>query len=167
MTALTERPDVAESSELQRAHGRIRALTITVVVLAVALVGLGAWVIYDQVADTDTSVTGEIQSLLDDYTAAWNDYDSEAFLALVSDDYTFDGTGVDAMASRISQLGGLDWNVEVIGDPIMAGDGPFYFVAQVNHVTNVIGDEDGVSLFTIVESDGSYLISEHVFTGGL
>lgn len=155
------------SPEIGRLRGRIRGLTITVVVLAVALLGLGAWMIYDYAAGSDTSVTGDIETLLDDYSAAWNDYDSQAFLALVTDDYTFEGAGevntAEEEALGIAQLGAYDWVVTVTGDRVVAGNGATYVVLQPNEVTSTIGDMEGISVFTIVETDGTYLISGHRF----
>jgi hypothetical protein len=156
-----------KSAEIERLQGRIRGLTMTVVLLAIALLGLGAWIIYDSVAGSDTAVTGDIETLLDDYAAAWNNYDSEAFLALVTDDYTFEGAGevntADEEALGIAQLGAYDWNVTITGDRVIAGDGPTYVALQTNQVTSTAGDMDGISVFTIVETDGSYLISGHRF----
>lgn len=166
VTTLTD-SQTKGSPEIGRLKGRIRGLTITVVVLAVALLGLGAWMIYDYATGPDTAVTGDIGTLLDDYTAAWNNYDSEAFLALVTDDYTFEGAGevntAEEEALGIAQLGIYDWNVTITGDRVIAGDGPTYVALQPNQVTSTAGDMEGVSVFTIVETDGSYLISGHRF----
>lgn len=168
MTTLTD-SQTKGSADIGRLQGRIRGLTITVVVLAVALLGLGAWMIYDYAAGSDTAVTGEIETLLDDYNAAWNAYDSEAFLALVTDNYTFEGAGevntAEQEALGIAQLGGYDWNVTITGDRVIAGDGPTYVALQPNQVTSTVGDMEGISVFTIVETNGSYLISGHRFIG--
>lgn len=170
MTTLSDKSAPTAGREAQRLHDRLRAMTITVVVLAVALVGLGAWVICDQASRSDTAATSDIQKLLDSYTTAWNDDDSDAFVALVTDDYRFSdggaGAAVEQQAATISRLGGLDWNVEAIGDPVVSGDGPYYCVAQSNHTTSLMGDADGISVFTIVERDGVYLIDSHVHIGG-
>lgn len=170
MTALHEMP-TRESSETRTLESRVRGLTITVIVLAVALLGLGAWTIYDYATGSDMAVPGEIETLLDDYATAWNDYDSAAFLALVTDDYTFESLGqvtsAEEEAAGIAQLGLDDWGVEPTGDRIMAGDGPNYFVAQSNRVTSSVSDYEGISLYTIVERDGVYLISHHSFTGSM
>ncbi len=166
MTTLTD-SQTTGSPEIGRLHGRIRGLTIAVVVLAVVLLGLGAWMVYDYVTGADTAVTGDIETLLDDYAAAWNEYDSDAFLVLVTDDYTFEGPGevntAEVEAAGIAQLGAYDWNVTMTGDRVIAGDGPTYVVLQPNEVTSTIGDMEGISVFTIVETDGSYLISGHRF----
>ena len=171
MTALTEKPGRVTGDQSGRLMGRLRAMTITVVVLAVAVLGLGAWLIYDTVTGSDTAVSGEIETLLDDYVAAWNDYDSEAFLALVTDDYTFDGasgpTTAEQTAVAISNNEFTDVNVEEVGDPIMFGDGPNYFVARANRITSSQTNMDGISLFTIVQQGDVYKIFSHVFVGSL
>lgn len=166
MTTLSERP-TQESPVSREVQGRIRGLIMTVVVLAVALLGLGSWMIYDYATGSDTAVTGDIETLLDDYSTAWNDYDSQAFLALVTDDYTFEGAGevntAEEEALGIAQLGAYDWHVVLTGDRVIAGDGPTYVALQPNRVTSTVGDMEGISVFTILETDGSYLISGHTF----
>lgn len=125
--------------------------------------------VYDYATGSDSAVTGDIETLLDDYMAAWNDYDSDAFLALVTDSYTFEGFGevntAEQEAAGIAQLGNYDWHVELTGDRTMTGDGPTYLVAQPNRVTSVTGDYDGISVFTILERGGVYLITHHSFAG--
>ena len=171
MTALTEKPGRVTGDQSGRLQGRLRAMTITVVVLAVAVLGLGAWLIYDMVAGSDTAVSGEIETLLDDYRAAWNDYDSEAFLALVTDDYTFefagDVTPAEQQAVAIANSEFVNGHVEKVGESIMYGDGPNYFVAQANRTTSSQIDMDGISLFTIVQNGDVYKIQSHVFVGSL
>ncbi len=168
MTTLTDRR-TQESPDLERLHARIRNLTITVIVLAIALLGLGAWMVYDYTTGSDTAVTGDIESLVDDYNAAWNNYDADAFLALVTDNYTFEGPAgtfsAEDQATGLTALRFYDWNVEMTGDRIMVGDGPSYFVVQPNQVTSTVDDYDGISVFTIVNQDGVYLISHHMFMG--
>lgn len=50
MTVLTEKSAEASSRELQQARRRISVLTYAVIFLTVAAVGLGAWIVYDQVS---------------------------------------------------------------------------------------------------------------------
>ena len=70
-----------------RLRSRNRLLTTLVVVLALALLGLGIWAMSARGSISDTAVSNDIQLLVDDYVDAWNDYDSDAFLSLVTDDY--------------------------------------------------------------------------------
>ncbi len=164
MTILTDRP--ASRSDEVILRRPVRALTITVAVLVVALLGLGAWAVYDYAAERDSAVTGEMQTLLDDYTTAWNNHDGEAFLALVTSDYTFDsGIGVTPAESQALALesGPLsDFIVEILGEPIMVGDGP-WIVAQANHVTFGSTDQLGMSLLVVVDEGGELKVASHVW----
>jgi hypothetical protein len=107
--------------------------------------------------------------LLTDYTAAWNEYDGEAFLALVTDSYTFEYAGdvrtASEQASEIASLGAFDWSVETIGDRIVSGDGPTYLVASADRVSNNIGDTDGISVSTIVQDGFTYRVAHHLNVG--
>lgn len=172
MTTLTETPDQTSNAELGALRGKVRRLTSAVIVLAVAFLALGAWVVYDYFANSESSVTGEVQTLLDDYTAAWNDHDGEAFLALVTDDYTFTSeemftgqpltTTAAGQAMLIGAMG--DFDIEVIGQPIMTGDGP-WLVAQANRVTTESTEQDGISNFVVVDEGGTLLVASHIWSG--
>ena len=80
--------------------GPVRSLTITVAVLAVALAGLGAWVLYDLATKSDTAVTAEIDQLFENYTAAYDNHDPEALRALITDDFMIYQTGFDPLYAR-------------------------------------------------------------------
>lgn len=163
MTTLTERPVTRPDARFP--SRRARRLTITVVVLVVALLGLGTWAVYDYVGERDTAVTGDVQALLDDYTATWNDHDGDAFLELVTSDYTFDN-GVQVFPAenqaRIIDAA-TDFTVEALGEPMMVGDGP-WLVAQANHTTFGSTDQYGMSLLTVVEEGGMLKIASHVWS---
>lgn len=168
MTVVTDNRSEVAGGETARLRGRIRNMTIAIVVMAVALIGLGAWVIYDLVAESETTVSGEVEALLDDYTAAWNDYDGAGFLALVTDDFVHQVgntiSGADDIAANIEAGAAYETTIERMGEPIMHGDGP-YFVAQVNSVTSETTQLDGISVFTIVQDGDAYKIQSHVFVG--
>lgn len=163
---ITDRPVTRRDERLP--GRRARGLTITVVVLVVALLGLGAWAVYDYVGERDTAVTGEIQVLLEDYTASWNDHDGDAFLALVTSDYTFDNgvmvIPVETQARAIETAS--DFTVENIGEGIMVGDGP-WLVAQADHTTFGSTDQYGMSLLMVVEEGGILKIASHVWSPNL
>lgn len=53
MTTLSER-QTGQSSEIARLRGRVRGLATSVVVLMVALLGVGAWSVYDSAAAGET-----------------------------------------------------------------------------------------------------------------
>jgi len=128
-TIATEQPkehDVQHEHE-KRTH---RYLVVAVLVLAAALIGLVAWMVYDNSTTSETATTDEIDQLMDDYTAAWNSYDGDAFLALATEVFTTrmpDGTVLDAeaQASSIASSSSIGWHVDTVGDRMMSGDGPW------------------------------------------
>lgn len=182
MSTFTERPDhVTESGSghtptpTDRHHGdgsSGRGMLIgLVVVLAAAVVGLGAWLIVDGTETSDTAVTDEVQQLLDDYHDAWNEYDGDAYLRLMTPGgmHVVGGRATQAaqQATIIEGLDRYDWHVEPIGEPILVGDGPWY-VAQANLLTATTypeGGHEGLSVLTIVNDDGTMRITRHVYTG--
>jgi hypothetical protein len=140
--------------------------------LAVALVGLGAWVIIDRSSTPATAPSDDIAQVWDDYTDAWNNYDGDAFLEITTDDYTFvterGTTTAASQAGYISGLGRYDWNATAIGERVMAGDGP-WFVTQVNRVQDSTMTEpvEGISVMTIVDDGGVLRVANHTFYGDL
>jgi hypothetical protein len=175
MTDLIHRPKQIDAGLLEPGNGPRRFLTITVAIMAVVLIGLGAWVVYDQTTVPETTVTEEIQIVIDDYLATWNSYDGEAFLELVTIDYALDMTGGSVSITQqaeetyelVNSLQAREWNETVIGEPIMTGDGP-WFVSLVEHFTAPgYGPQgaDGVSTFTIVDEDGTLKVARHTYVG--
>jgi hypothetical protein len=85
--------------------------------------------------DSSSTVPDDVETVLDTYTQAWTDYDGEAFLAVVTDDYrhisengVFDAT---EQAAGIQAGASFNFTAEAQGDQIGTGDGPYY-VAQGN-----------------------------------
>ena len=174
-----------EETEARRDPGR-RPLIITLVVLAVALVGLGAWVVYDQSSSSDasaTAVTAEFDQLFDDYIEAFNAYDVEAVGALITDGFMLYRPSYDPLVgvssaleneSRASELfifleGGYrvyEYQWERLGDAIMSGEGP-WVVSQVVRATSTSptypGGVEGVSTLTVVDEDGALKVARDVF----
>ena len=74
----------------------------------------------------------------------------------------------ESQAVYINRLGTLDWNVTMIGEPIMAGDGPWY-VSQANRVEDNTMTEpvEGISVLAIVDDDGVLRVANHTFFGDL
>lgn len=158
--------ETVEIPQEKRSQGRTRVLTFTVAILAMALVGLGGWTVYNLVSESDTAIPGEIDAVLEDYIAAWNENDSEAFLALTTDDYRLEYGGFALTAQQIAtdmtRLDKGDFVVEVIGDPIRSGDGPVYHVAHASLITERgFSPQNVMTVYTIVERDGDFLISHH------
>ena len=75
--------------------------------------------------------------------------------------------GATSQAAFINRLGDYDWQVTQVGEPIMAGDGP-WFVSQVNRVEdNRTGAVEGISVLTIVDDGGVLRVANHMFFGDL
>lgn len=173
MITLLEKEQTSTNTahEADASHGRHRFLVATIAVLAVALIGLTAWVVYDSTQTPETNPSGDVTQLLDDYRSAWNNHDGDAFLALVTDDYVFDsGTGnsdATETAATITSMETVNWNAEPVGDAIMAGSGPWYestvdLLTADNYPSDGI---DGISTVTIVDDGGTLKVSQHVFFG--
>jgi hypothetical protein len=147
-----------------------RGLIVTIVVLAIALLALGAWAIYQQTAESETAAPAAVEELLNDYGAAWNNYDGEAFLALTTADYVHDNGRVTYDQARTANLISIDlkamnWQLEQVGDRIVSGDGPYY-TAEVNQLTSGSTQaNDGISTIVVVDTDDGLKVSSHVWTG--
>jgi hypothetical protein len=148
--------------QLQAAQRHNRWLVAAVVVLAFLVLGLGAWVIYDQASEPATAASDEINELMADYAAAYSEGDSEAFLAVTTDDYRFKSFG-DYFASRTGQAAIIQTGVQVdwVGDALAMGEGPRYFVVTTEELTFNDTVYPGVSAFLVVETDEGLKILEH------
>jgi hypothetical protein len=147
-----------------------RGLIVTIVVLAVALLALGAWAIYQQTAESETAVPAAVEELLNDYGVAWSNHDGEAFLALTTADYVHDNGGATydqaGTANMITgTLEGLRWQAELVGDRIATGDGPYY-IAEVNRLVTVDSQTGlGISTIVVINTDDGLKVRSHVWTG--
>lgn len=178
MNTLTDREEItSRETEVQEDrtenHDRgDRTLQAVVIALAVALLGLGAWMIIDRTSTPETAPTDNVAQLWDDYSDAWNNHDGDAFLQLVTSDYTFvidqTATTAEAQATFIERLGMTDWHVTPIGEPVMAGDGP-WVLSQVNRVDQGawVDPVEGISVLTIVDDGGVLRVANHTFFDSL
>ncbi len=161
---------------MTKVEGRNRFLVITVIVMTVALVGLGTWVIYDQAT---TGVDGEIQQVLDDYLAAWGARDEAAVRSVTTEDFVINeyiyhddpirGFGLSEhirgdIDSVVWQGFNSVWTIEQVGDPIVTGEGP-WFVSVEENWEGTAAREEGQANYTIVEVDGVLKIANHYWAG--
>ena len=169
-TLRTRKADMTPRETVERQG---RALRLAVVILSILVFALGAWVIYDFVQESAMAPTSEIRELVDDYTAAWNEYDGEAFLATTRSGYTFT-SNITGTFDRDEQLEVIEntlpesaWQVEMLDEPVVVGDGPWYYVSfPVEIEATLRGTRQGVSLLAIYESlDGEFLVMDHVYAG--
>jgi hypothetical protein len=160
--------------KLEDAHRANRWLIAAVVVLSVALIALGAWVISDLTAASENAVPDDIAEMLDDYTAAWNAGDGEAFTSYIREtDYEHTANGVsitaEVAAGNIESYWGPDGiHVEQIGESVVLGDGITRYVVQPNRVVTVANPDGfvGFSVFTVTDwSDNGWVVIDHTFIG--
>ena len=161
-----EAPETAERNN--------RRLVWAVVGLAVALIALGAWSLYNQAADSETTPPAAVTELLDNYIAAWNDHDGDAFGELTTDDYIYTSADGEFTRAQIawtigSEAAAVNFTVEMIGDAIATAGVPYY-VAVVNRAeTTATGGNtsaiNAVSTFVIVETDAGLKVAEHRVVG--
>lgn len=157
------------AGRLETAERNNRWLVITIVVLAVALVALGTWVVYDLASQPETAATGDIKALYDDYNGAYMEADTEAFLDSTTEDYTLNSFGMTiGRSDQAATITGLrDFQVERIGDLVVMSEGANYFVAAAEQVTYLGADYVGISAYRVIETEAGLKIAEHSWVGNL
>jgi hypothetical protein len=167
--AMATTVETAPAKELETTKRNNHWLIVAVVVLAVALVALGAWVMYDQSSEPETAASAELTSLYDDYVGAYVDGDEDAFLAVTTEEYTFHSFGtIRERAEQVPTVrttGGLV--IEPIGELVATGQGPDYYVAAAEHITLGGIDYYGVSAYRVIDTPEGLKIVEHSWVGNL
>ncbi len=170
MTTMIESEETVAVPRLETMERRNRGLGIAIVVLAILVLALGAWTIYDFSQGAATAPSSEMTQLLDDYDTAWNNYDGEAFLALTTAGYKFTTAGgrefreLDQAFAIGNTLPMFAWRFENQGEPIVTGHGPWYVSTPIQTTTN-IREADGHSILTVVDIDGVLQVSDHRIIG--
>ena len=94
--------------------------------------------------------------------------DGAAFLAVVTDDFTFHSEldELDATERAAAIDGDVEssgWVAAQTGDAVIAGDGPWY-VALPNTISDdMMSPIEGLSVFTIVDDQGTLKLAGHTF----
>lgn len=159
--------------KLEEAHRTNRWLIAAVVVLAIAVVALGAWVVTDLTATSATEVPAEISTMLDGYSGTWNDYDGDAFLGYVRElDYVHSSYGGEFDATETADvMNGWEsygYQTEVTGDRLIVGDGSTKWVVEPNRIRSNLNPDGvvGFSILTVTNagSDG-WVVIRHAYIG--
>ena len=141
----------------------------SVLILAGALL-LGGGIVACGSDDAVSEVPSGVTSTLDAFTEATNTYDSEALLALFTEDFTWQSTGdvvsrteyVDYFDTYYENVG---FHVESTGPLTIERDGDAYVAKQTDRVTSKAApDMTGREVIRLVEVDGSWLIQEFRWT---
>jgi hypothetical protein len=159
--------------KLEEAHRTNRWLIAAVVVLAIAVVALGAWVVNDLTATSATEVPTDIATMLEGYTGAWDDYDGDAFLEYVREmDYVHTssmGTYNAAETADVINRGeSFGTQVEGLGEAMYVDAGSTAYVVSPGRISWTANPEGnvGFSIFKIVDwSDDGWLVVRHDWIG--
>lgn len=166
-----ERPETPHApsgdTKLKR---RNRLLTWLVAILAVAVVGLGAWLIVEVTAGSEGATPpGAVQAVLDDYLAAWETNDSDLFRATTAEDYTFTSNGAEISRTAQAITVGRPGNFRVEQyDQYFTGQGPYY-VSQPSRIQTIPNGlwYEGQSIIEVEEIDGAWKVASHYWIGDL
>ena len=152
--------------------------TIVVAILAVAVVGLVAWMIFAMRPNSPNAAPAEIQQLMEDYNAAWNAQDPEALEALVTDTYRAYGPDIGGAAFDhdmesvrtylMPLLAESDWQVTEPGPVYAVSDGGivWYVSTEGATITRDGSDHAQNGVWTVVDRNGEFLVDEHFMMGG-
>lgn len=172
MTDTMQAPETAPTRQVTLER-QVRTLRIPLFILAALVLAMGAWIIYDLVQDSTFAPTSEINELVDDYMAAWNEYDGDAFLATTREGYTF-RSNMTGTFDRDEQLFAIEytlpslgWQAEMVGDPIVVGGAPWYYVSvPVQRESTLGGVNQGMCVLEVYQTDGGeLLVTKHIYTG--
>ncbi|MCL1600309.1 MAG: hypothetical protein M3112_02080 [Actinomycetia bacterium] len=161
--------------KLEEAQRSNRWLIAAVVVLAIAVVALGAWMINDLMASDASAVPTEIATLLDDYAGTWNDHDGDAFLGYVRDTgYVHSSYGGTYNAAETADIidgwEAYGYRIEVTGESLIVGEGSTKWVVQPNRVTSNANPDGvvGFSIFSVADSsDDGWVVTRHAYVGAM
>jgi hypothetical protein len=150
----------------------IKGLTVAVVILTLAVIGMAMWAISGAPESEASAPSIELDELVDDYFETWTDYDSDAFFDLVTEDYIWEwgdqAWDAEAKMAEVAHYEFVNFRVDFTSERLWSGEEPTYYVAQ-SHTsytdTGFPGPDgvDSISVLKIVNQDGDYLIARHVF----
>ena len=168
-----ERTDT-ENQATAKTEQRSRWPIVVIVVMAIALVGLIAWMTLAMRPNSPTAASPEIVQLMEDYTAAWNAYDADALEALVTPTYRIHSETIDQdmeglRSYLLPQLEAWDWHATSNGlrYAVAGGSSGTWYVSSEGSVINRSGvDHNQNGVWKVVERGGVYLVSEHFMMGG-
>lgn len=150
--------------------------TIVMAVLAVAVVGLVAWMIFAMRPNSPNAAPPEIAQLMEDYAAAWNAHDADAIEGLVSDGYRiydpstsqFDHDMESVRTYLMPLFDELNWQA--------SSPEVFYAVSDSGNTWYVSGEGSTITrggferahngMWTVVEIGDEFVVSAHYIVGG-
>lgn len=180
---ISQEATVSEHQIPARASTRGRGLIAGLVVVALALGGLGGWVLGDRLQGSD--IPSDVEGVIADYLDAWEAKDETAVRAATTKDFfiaeriynpTAERQGAIGLEEQIDDdIDGVvfrgflfDWNNESRGEPLVVGDGPWFVSYDeswfIDRTIDIV-HYDGVATYVVVEEDGVMKIASHYWAG--
>ena len=158
---------------------RTRQLSTTIAVLLVALLALGAWMIFGTRPLSDNAAPDEIVQLMEDYNAAWNSFDADALATLTTDDYgvhaypiigsTGLDTGIPGLRTLLPSFERSAWHVTSDGPFYALNEGNLWFVSSEGALLEGDfyrgGSAVSVGIWLVVDQNGTLLVRDHYMYG--
>lgn len=162
--SVERRPHVAAR---RRGSGAIPWLVGIIVALSAAVIGLALWLIVTP-AGQETQLPEAAQETLDGYRNAWAAFDGEGAMGFVTEGYAFVTSGNEldatAMAERVHYTAMEQRLATETVAEVISGDGSRYHVAQSERIGSD-SEATALSVITLVERDGTWLVSRHEWLG--
>ena len=149
-----------------------------VVVLAIAVVGLIAWMTLAMHPNSPNAAPPEIAELMEQYNAAFNAYDFDALEDVVTPFYRIHSPMIDfdiegLRTVLMPQMVAWDWKA-TSGGPYYAGPAiasengglTWYVSSEGVAITRDGVDHPQQGVWTVVQVNGELLVAEHFFMGG-
>jgi flagellar basal body-associated protein FliL len=165
-----------EDQTTGKAEQRRRWSIVVIVVMAIALVGLIAWMTLAMRPNSPTAAPPEVVELMGEYNAAWNAYDADALEALVTPQYRVHSEGevVDSDMENVRSylfgwMEGVNWEVTNEGRyyAVETGTGTWFVSSEGGTVNRSGMDNPQMGVWRIrTGPDGTLLVADHYFVGG-
>jgi flagellar basal body-associated protein FliL len=160
----------------EKTEHRSRWPIVVIVVMAIALVGLIAWMTLAMRPNSPTAAPPEVVELMGEYNAAWNAYDADALEALVTPQYRVHSEGevVDSDMENVRSylfgwMEGVNWEVTNEGRyyAVETGTGTWFVSSEGGTVNRSGMDNPQMGVWRIrTGPDGTLLVADHYFVGG-
>ncbi len=147
----------------------------TTFVLLLIVLGLGAVVAYNKVSGGDSAAPAEVTQLLDDFATAYEEKDVDLMQAIITDDFwlsedfyrlgdvTLDSTVAGPFSPLM--LTRSSYSVERFGEPIVAGDGPWFVTVGEVWIPDIFNRRYGTASYVIVDDGGTLKIAKYNWAG--
>jgi hypothetical protein len=148
--------------------------TIVIAVLAVAVVGLVAWMVFAMRPNSPNAAPADVVELMEEYTAAWNAYDADALEAVVTPTYRIrsaqlgEDTGLEGIRTELfPYLESIEWHNPIDGPYYAVGGPNRWFVSTEGSGIEGTAFSDDVQwqngVINVVEFEGELHVAEHFF----